>query len=262
MKKTRKIAVIFGRIILAVYLCFGLFLFMSQRSIIYYPDNQDFESCYGFKDYEKLNHNGTRFYYKEGTNSEVLVYYHGNAGSACDRSAIKSIFETSNKHLIFVEYAGYSNDGKKPSYKLILKDVKNIHQFIEDKGFQKTTVYGQSIGTGAASHHAHLGNTDELILVTPFSTLTKLAQSKYKIYPAAIILREKYDNIQWLKDYHNELLIIHGNQDQLIPHTFSEELFETIPSQKKSYLLIPNRGHNDLWSDGMFTEIITEFIDN
>ena len=90
--------------------------------MIYYPDNQDFYGCEGFKDYEKINFNGTRFYLFEQSDS-VLVYYHGNAGSACDRSFLKDIFEQSNHTLVFVEYAGYSNDTKKPSVVLFLKDV-------------------------------------------------------------------------------------------------------------------------------------------
>ena len=234
----------------AVYLLLGLFLFLNQKSILYYPNNQDFNQCSGFNNYEKINFNGTRFYFKKGTQEDkVIVYYHGNAGSACDRSYFKSVFEQSNASLIFVEYAGYSNDNVKPSKELILNDVENVHKYIAEKNYKHIIVYGESIGSGAASYHAYLGNVNDLILVTPFSKLVDVVQSKYIIYPAFILLREKYDNIKWLENYEGSLLIVHGDNDLVIPNKFSKDLFENVSNKNKNYVLIEGKGHNDIWSE-------------
>jgi esterase/lipase len=243
-----------------VYILFGLFLFFNQKSMLYYPNNQDFNQCNGFSDYEKINFNGTRFYFKQGTQDEVIVYYHGNAGSACDRSYFKSTFEQSNASLIFVEFAGYSNDNVKPSKKLILKDVENIHEYIAKKNYKNIIVYGQSIGSGAASYHAYLGNVNNLILATPFSKLVDVVQSKYIIYPAFILLREKYDNIKWLENYEGSLLIIHGDNDLVIPNKFSQDLFEGTSNKNKNYVLIEGKGHNDIWSSSLFQDTIKDYI--
>lgn len=242
------------------YFLFGLFLFFNQKSMIYYPDNQDFENCAGFKDYKKINYNGTRFYYKQGSFDAVIIYYHGNAGSACDRSYFKSTFEQSNNSLIFVEYAGYSNDNKKPSKKLILEDVQNIHNFVEENSFKNVIVYGQSIGSGAATYHVYIGNVDSLILVTTFSRLDDVAQSKYIIYPASILLREKYDNIKWLQNFEGNIIILHGDSDFIIPHRFSQKLFDEILTEKKEYVLIEGKGHNDIWTSVIFRNKLIEFI--
>ncbi len=248
-------------IILAVaYILFGLFLFFNQNSMLYYPDSQDFNQCSGFNDYEKINFNGTRFYFKQGTENKVIVYYHGNAGSACDRSYFKSIFEQSNASLIFVEYAGYSNDTIKPSKKLILKDVENIHNYLAKENYTNVTIYGQSIGSGAASYHAYLGNINGLILVTPFSNLVDVAQSKYIIYPAFIILKENYANTKWLANYKGSLLIIHGDSDSIIPNKFSKDLFKGVSTKHKNYILIKGRGHNDIWFSSLFQKTIANYI--
>jgi esterase/lipase len=227
--------------------------------MIYYPNNQNFENCDGFKDYEKINYNGTRFYYKEQSKN-VIVYYHGNAGSACDRSSVKSVFEQSNESLIFVEYTGYSDDKKEPDKNLILQDVQNIHNFIEENSFNKITIYGESIGSGAASYHAYLGNVNSLILVAPFSRLEDVAQSKYIIYPASILVREKYDNIKWLQNFKEDIIILHGDSDTVIPNRFSQKLFNEIPTDKKEYVLIEGKGHNDIWTSAVFTDNLIEFI--
>lgn len=243
-----------------IYLLFALYLFFIQKSMIYYPDNQNFVTCTAFNDYEKLEHNGTRFYYKENSLEDVFVYYHGNAGSACDRAYHKSIFEESGRSVIFVEYIGYSADDKEPSQKLILKDVENIHEFIEAKYFEDIIVYGQSIGSGAASYHALLGNVNSLILVSTFSSLDDIVQSKYIVYPASILLREKYNNSEWLENFKGDLLILHGDSDVDIPARFSQKLFDGIENENKEYILIEGAGHNDMWSFNEFKTRIINFL--
>jgi len=207
-----------------------------------------------------MDHDGTRFYYNKGSSDNVLIYYHGNAGSACDRSYVKSTFEKGGSSLIFVEYAGYSNDNKKPSKKLILQDVKNIHNFVEKNSFKNVIVYGQSIGTGAASYHASLGKVDHLILVTTFSRLLDIAQATYIIYPASIILREDYDNRKWLQNFEGNIIMLHGDNDRIISPKFSQKLFDEIPIEKKEYVLIKGKGHNDIWSSDVFKNKLVKFI--
>jgi uncharacterized protein len=246
--------------LLMVYLLFGSFLFFNQKSMIYYPDDQDFNQCAGFNSYEKLTFNRTRFYFKQGAQDTVLVHYHGNAGSACDRSYFKYIFEQSNASLIFVEYAGYSNDTINPSKKLILDDVINIRDYITKHNYTHMIVYGESLGSGAASYHAYVGDVTDLILVTPFSKLEAVAQSKYMLYPAFLLLREKYDNIKWLRNYEGSLLIVHGDTDLVIPHSFSEDLFDSVSTKNKTYVLIEGVGHNDIWDSFLFLDTITTRI--
>lgn len=224
--------------------------------MIYFPNEQDFNDCNGFSDYQKREANGTRFYFKEGIHT-AIIYYHGNAGSACDRSIFKSVFEQSNASILFVEYAGYSNDTVKPSQKRILQDVNNINTYVQN--YENIIVYGQSIGSGAASYHASLGNVDHLILATPFSTLSAVAQSKYFIYPAFIVT-ENFDNIDWLRNYNGSLLILHGDSDIVVPDRFSKELFDSIQSENKKYVLIQGKGHNNIWSSPRFQEEIMYHI--
>ncbi len=242
-------------VILAIfYVVFGFFLYFFQNNLIYYPSNQDFYDCPGFEDYEKKSVNNTLFYLKKQKINDVIIYYHGNAGSACDRSVLKDFFEETNKSLIFVEYTGYSDTTIRPNKELILEDVKNIKSYAE-KNFDKIYVYGQSIGSGAASYHAKIGRVDKLILTTGFSSLKEVAQSKYRIYPASLILRENYDNTYWLRDYEGEVVFFHGDRDNIIPSRFSKYLYESIKTEKE-YYLIKGYGHNNIWNSLTFRELL------
>lgn len=243
------------------YLVFGLILYVNQRSMLYFPNNQDFNNCVSFKDYQKINYNGTRLYVKTGFEN-VIVIYHGNAGSACDRDYFKSYFKDINYSIIVVEYIGYSNDTIKPTKNLIFNDVKNVNNYLKENQFKKTTVYGESIGTGAATYHANIGKVDDLILITPFSKLENLVQSKYIIYPASIMLKDKYDNIQMLQNFKGKLIIFHGNKDLVIPTKFSKELFDEVSTENKKYILIDGAGHNDIWYFPDFDIKMKEIVSN
>ena len=244
----------------SIYILFGFFLMMAQESMPYFPSEQDFHNCPGFQDYEKAEHRGTRFYLKNISDEKVIIYYHGNAGSACDRSFTKKVFEKSGSSIIYVEYAGYSNDDKKPSKELIFRDVENIIDHVEKTGYKKTVVYGQSIGSGPASHHTNIKKADSLVLVSPFSKLKDIAKSRYPIYPGFIFFKENYDNIEMLKDYEGKTLIIHGENDDIIKPKYSKKLYNSIKNNNKEYILLEDRSHNDLWNSKKFRKKIEKSI--
>ena len=99
-----------------------------------------------------------------------------------------------------------------------------------------------------------------LILTAPFASLTELVQSKYRLYPASILLKEKYNNIAWLENYKGRVVILHGEEDIIIPPRFSKYLYDAIPTDKKEYVSIPAYGHNDIWDSDVFIERLEAFL--
>lgn len=259
-ERIKRFLVVSFLILAPIYVLFAAFLYFNQANFFYYPDKQDFEKCESFEDYQKLKSNGTRLYYKEKSKDEVIILYHGNTGSACDRTHLKRIFDKTKKSVIFVEYSGYANDPKVPSKKMILQDAQNIETFVRNKGFKKVTVMGESIGSGPASFHSKIGQVDRLLLTVPFARIIDVARYQYPIFPISIMIKEDYDNIESLKDYKGDILIIYGSEDEIIPARFSEELCDVIDTPQKECLSIFGAGHNNLFSFVEAVERIEEFI--
>jgi esterase/lipase len=248
-------------VLIFIYLAVGLYLHLNQISMIHHPSKQDFDDCPAFNDYENKNHLGTRFYLKHNPQSDtVIIDYHGNAGSACGRVQTKALLEQSAASLIFVEYAGYSNDTVKPSKKLILKDVENIHDYLNKSDYKNIIVYGQSIGSGPASYHASIGEVNKLILVTPFYNFIDLVNETTLIYPLSLILTENYDNSAWLEEYQGDLLIVHADQDTVIPQKFSKQLFHEAKTKNKKYFTVKNTNHNNLTIHSDFKKKIVDYF--
>ena len=245
-------------LILLVYVLFGVLLFLGQKRFIYYPTNRDFDNCPGFADAEKINQNGTRAYFQKNSDT-LVVFYHGNAGSACGRTYMKRMIENAGHSYLIVEYAGYSGDQRSPSRELLFRDAENMAEFIEEKNFQKVLLVGESIGGSVAAHHAEMGRYDAMLLIAPFDSMRAVAQNAFPLYPAKWLLMEDYDNVEMLRDKDN-IWIMHGTNDNVIPMKHSEKLFESIESKDKKYFEISGAGHNDILDFEKTVKVIKDFL--
>lgn len=240
-----------------VYFLFGLFLFLFQTNLIYHPNSQNFNECQYLNYLETKEINSTRFYFKNNSKDTVIVFYHGNAGSACDRWPIAQSLENNNYSIIIVEYSGYSNDSLKPSKEKLFQNVENIDSFISTNLSNHSLILiSESIGSGLLSYQTSLSNPKKIILISPFDTLENVILEKFPIFPISLLLKEDYNNIKYLKSYNNSVLIYHGTNDTLISYELSQNLFKNIHSEDKELILIKDKGHNDILTFSFIKELV------
>lgn len=246
----------------SIYVVVGLLLFIFQKNLVYFPDNQDFNSCQGFKDSEKININGTRAYYKRNSD-KLVIFYHGNAGSACMRSYLKDEFEKAGFSYAFVEYAGYSGDERRASEEALMKNVEDVNEFVKSQKFSKVIVVGESLGTSLAVYHSTIAGVDKLLLISPFNSVADMAKANYGIYPISLMLTESYDSGRRIKNSRAERIeIIHGNQDEIVPIEQAEKLFSEIKTNDKRFVKINGAHHNDIYNFNETYKYIIEFLND
>ena len=250
------------RIVLWVYIFFGVFLYFMQSSILYHPSQRDFFDCPELdEDFEKLSINGTRFYYRNLSDDGVLIHYHGNAWRACDRALKQDMFESSWRSIIIVEYSGYGWDTINPSKQNILQNTHDIADFITETWYSDVFIYWESLWSTVASYHASHSKVNKLILVSPFTSVADVATEQYSLYPVKLLLRENYTTQEWLQDFSQEVTIFHGTSDTIISPHFSKKLYTSLQNtDSKEYYSIENYGHNDIWFSQDFIEIFWENI--
>lgn len=250
-------------IVIMTFLVVSVYMFVNQKSYIYFPDNQNFDICPGFADSEKIREGGTRMYYLPADLADmVAVYYHGNAGSACDRSFVKDGLKKQGFSLLFVEYAGYSDDDRRPSRDLIMQDAKNANEFISRLGYKKIVLIGTSLGTAVAAYHQTLQRPEKMVLLTPFDKLSEVGKINYPFLPVNFLLTEEYDTAGWMKNYTGEVIIIHGTDDEIIPVKLAERLYNLIPSNDKKFITIEGATHNTLLDWPEVWRLIIEFVNS
>ena len=118
-------------------------------------------------------------------------------------------------------------------------------------------ICGRSIGSGPAVHLAANRNPGALILISPFKSIQETAGTILGIF--SFIVKDRFNNISKMKNVTCPLLLIHGQQDNLIPFTHSVELAKKTGGPYD--ILIPEEmDHNefDLYED--YLEPITMFM--
>lgn len=235
-----------------IYFGLGVILFFFQNNYIYYPDKTDMKECQSFNNADKISHNSSRGYYTERSADKIIVYYHGNAGRACDRYFLDQFFAEQNYSTYFVEYSGYAELKDNPSMEKILNNVLDTIEFVKTKTFTSVTIMGESIGVGPAAYHAQQSNIDNLVLITAFNNFSNLASSHYPIYPINMFLRDNYTPDKWLEDYTGPISIILAENDEFIPQKLSLKLYDGIRSNLKEIFTVKNVGHNTIYESNDF----------
>ncbi|MEI8339725.1 MAG: hypothetical protein WCF94_03610 [bacterium] len=223
----------FTLVCVAVYIFFGVILFNYQNILIYKPNKTDFTTCPLFSEFEKVTYGETRAYLTKKSSDRIVVFYHGNDVSACDEFEINKVFLDQGYSTLFVEYAGYAGDRKNPTMEKILKNVEDTIEYLKTNDYKNVTVVAESLGTGPAAYHAHLGKISNLILITAYDNFQNVVSYHYPIFPISFLLKNNFTPDKWLVSYGGKASIILADNDEDVPKKIGQKLFETIPSKIK-----------------------------
>lgn len=241
-------------IALFLYLFLIMAAFLSQEKLIFHPEqlSKDFrfdlsegaeEAFLNTVDGEKIN---ALFF--PGSKNEVILYFHGNAGSLAGWQQVSDDFTDKGYSLLIIDYRGYGKSSGEITEKGLYLDAEAAYQFLtETKEFlpDDIIIYGRSIGSGIATELARRYQTKGLVLESPFSSLKKLANQKMPFLFPSLFLQFHFDNINKLDSISCPVLLIHGEQDTLIPVSHARNLYQAY-SGKKKLVIIPQGTHNDL----------------
>ncbi len=237
-----KIAITFLLIALILYLLVVSYIFVTQRSRIYLTSTTDFHACK--TDAQKIEHNGTRMLLIERTHN-FLVFYHGNADTACNNLKLDEYAKKANYSLLLVEYNGYAMKGGKPTEAKLQQDVKNAIAFLDKQKANRIVVMGGSFGGAPAAYHSSLAKADTLILMSTFDELSTIGQLQYPYLPVRLLLLDKFPTKDYIKDRKGRTLFIHGTNDSVIPYRIAERMYESLGGDKEM-VAVDSGTHDDV----------------
>ena len=158
----------------------------------------------------------------------TMVFFQGNAGHLGYRNYKVRPWLDAGYGVLMVGYRGFGNPGT-PSEEGLYSDARSpsinaLHaKDVPDKAL---VFYGESMGTGVAVQMATEFEAAALILESPYTSLPDVGADRYPpLVPVRILMRDKFNSLEKIKDVHMPLLLMHGEIDQVVPIKFGKELF-------------------------------------
>lgn len=197
--------------------------------------------------------------YPASPEAPVILYFHGNGEIAADYGDIAPLYTRLDITLLVADYRGYGRSGGTPTSSNLLTDAVTVFDALdgafEDQGLSPSRVYamGRSLGSAAAIEVAvHAGDKLAGLIIESggWDTVGLLARLGVRLQ-AGEQARDGFGNRAKMRLITIPTLIIHGENDVLIPAADGQELYRSSAAQDKRLVLIPGAGHNDLMMIGM-----------
>jgi len=193
---------------------------------------------------------------KENMRGSIL-FFHGNGEIASDYLDIAHIFLQMEIRFVCADYRGYGYSSGTPSITSMIEDAHDIFKYVHGHlldNNEPLIVMGRSLGAASALELAasYSDKIDGLIIESGFAETMSLFRT-LGADPSYLQINERdgFANSDKISNFFKPLLIIHAEEDFLIPIEQAEKLFAAAGSPHKKLLKIPAAGHNDIFFKGM-----------
>jgi uncharacterized protein len=160
----------------------------------------------------------------------TFIAFHGNASNIANRAPTYEFLRSTHVSVFALEYRGYGRSEGKPSESGVYRDAEAAYEYlVNTKGIDRKAIisFGQSLGTAVAVHLAARHQVAGVVLEAPFPSASRIARNIFWFLPGVSLLAHGQFDIQaWLKEIHALVLIVHCDQDPVIPFQFGQEVYD------------------------------------
>jgi pimeloyl-ACP methyl ester carboxylesterase len=215
------------------------------------------------------------WFFKQPHPSPTILFMHGTSYNASDMwvtsdraGAFHAFMRDIRANFLVFDYRGYGQNPGTASEHGTYTDAAAALGWLyqrEDVDPSQIFFYGFSLGTGVAAGLAIREPSAGLILRAPFTSVRDIALGRFPALSAPFALAPwlpftNYDTLSKIKRYDGPLLVMHGENDQTVPESLGQRVFEAAPGAKR-YVQFPAAGHSDISAD-LVVPHITQFIDD
>lgn len=170
-------------------------------------------------------------------NNKNIIFFHGNAGNIVSQHKMMMPFLKAGYHIYMIDYSGFGFSGGKATRKNVLLDGNSAIEFftsLDTTKNQQWIIYGQSLG-GHLTPVVAMYNQDLIdgIVVEGAFTSHQDIGANSAGFIARLLISEQYSAKKAMKNFKKPVLIIHSTEDEIIPYSMGEKLFELANAPKQ-----------------------------
>ncbi|HEY4848011.1 MAG TPA: alpha/beta hydrolase [Methylocella sp.] len=247
----------------AIYILMIVGLAVFQRRFQYFPDRHLADPARagmsGVEDLRLTANDGetlVAWYVPAKNRHPLILYFHGNGGALADRVPRFRSLLASGYGLLAISYRGYGGSTGSPTQKGLMEDAETAYLEARARGYDgdRIVLMGESLGTGVAIALAATHEAAALVLDSPYSSAVEVAAAHYAIFPVNWLMFDRFRSDLAIGGVHIPVLVVHGDEDEVIPIGLARRLFE-LANEPKTFMNVSGGKHLVLGSAEVFPRV-------
>jgi fermentation-respiration switch protein FrsA (DUF1100 family) len=176
-----------------------------------------------------------------------VLLCHGNAGNVGDRIAHAAVLTAVGFDVLLFDPRGYGASSGRPDERGTYRDARAARRWLVDRpGVDPARVLylGESLGGAVALALALAEPPAGLVLLSAFTSVRDMARLHYRAMPTAVV-PDAYPSLRRIANLRAPLLVVHGEDDMIVPVEHARALFDAAPGSKR-LCIVRGAGHNDI----------------
>lgn len=122
-----------------------------------------------------------------------------------------------------MNYRGYGGSTGSPTEAGLYADAIALYDQVKPQ-HKNISIIGRSLGSGVATYLGTNREVQKMALVTPYDSVTNVAQATFPMYPMSLLLNDKYDSVSRAQEIESKIMLIIAESDEMIPRKHSTNL--------------------------------------
>jgi hypothetical protein len=198
----------------------------------------------------------------------VVVLFHGNGEVVSDYDGLASRYADAGAALAIVDFRGYGRSEGKPELRNLIGDARPALEALRPHlagagAALPLVVMGRSLGSACVAELSHAAPQllAGIVFESGFSDLVALARRRGLVVErVAEADLEVLCPLRKLARSRVPLLVLHGEDDTLIAPHEGRAAHDASAAADKRFVLIPERGHNDVSHHPLYWEELAAFL--
>ena len=181
--------------------------------------------------------------------THTVLFAHGNAEDiGHGEPFVRTYAQATGASVLAFDYPGYGLSTGSPSERSAYEAADAALAFLRDeKGAPTGTVvaHGRSLGGAVLVDLAARERLAALVIESSFVSAFRV------VTRAPFLPFDRFRSLDKLPAVDSPVLVIHGEQDDIVPLWHGHHIYDALPSHRRTALWVAGAGHNDLpWVAG------------
>ena len=181
--------------------------------------------------------------------AQTWLWFHGNGGNLGTRvGQLARAHHLLGVHQFIFDYRGYGNSEGHPSERGTYLDARAALEYLRTRPEvdpERIVYFGHSLGAAVAIELAVEHPPAGMALIAPFSSIKDMAGLVLPLPLVGWLVWRHYNSMRRIGKVHAPLLVLHGELDEIVPHSQGFKLYQAA-NRPKRFVTLHGASHNNV----------------